>query len=279
METFTLSPPNFQKVTFLLFGEGKKCPEIWKKPIKIEETKKGEKILFHTEEKTSGIVSILQAYSIIARKVEPELEGKLLLAKSILMIMKKIRGDNYIFCENAEEFSSASFKATNSPSNAEDYLVNSSFLDSEVLLFNLLVSFTVVAGPAKLNSPKKKMPFISYQGFPSLNFILLLLTGFPADTTASQYSIEDGSMRIPVSSSQQIGIIGADPGSLQAHVGGPLSKPKERIWIAIYIGRVTAISFESGCFMEYNPCASDSLRVQALTSDSQLFIKLQALVQ
>jgi hypothetical protein len=279
MESFSLSPVDFQKVTLLIFGEGKKCPEVWKAPIGIEEAPNGNKILFKTEEKTSGIVSILQSYSIIARRHEPKLEGKMLLAKSILMIMKKIRGDNYIFCEKAEEFSSASFKATNLSAAAEEYLINSDFLDSEVLLFNLLVSFTVLAGPAMLNSPKKKMPFISFQGFPSLNFLMLLLTGFPADTTASQYSIEDGSMRIPVSTSQQIGIVGADPGSLQAHVGGPLSKPKERIWVAIYIGRATAVVFEDGCFIEYNPCATGELRIQSLESDSSLFTKLQSLVQ
>ena len=280
METYTLNTQNFKKILNFVLGEGKKCPDCLKSPITIIPNEKGQYILFNSSELTSTFISIIQSYSLIVRKLNPSVEGKSLLAKSILLMMKKIRGDNYLFCETIKEDSSALFYATNSNVIAENYLVEGNFLDSHDLIYLLIISFATLAGPAKLSSPKKKnIPFVSSRGYLSINFILLLLTGFPADTSSSQYSIEDGTISIPVSSSQQIGLISADPGAIATHIGSPLAKPRERIWLCIYIGRSTCISFEEGCFIEYNPCAEGELKVQKLPPDSSLFAKLQALVE
>lgn len=274
MENFSLSPENFSKVLKFLVGDSRQIPVSWKCPIKMSHNPSGELIIFDANEQTSSMMAVLQAYAFVVRKFYPSLEGRKLLVSVIIHIIKLIRGQNFIFCTGFSSDGTGYFTSSNTEDVVHKYLIESTFLDSPQAVLLLALSFCTVAGPAKLSSPHRKIPFLSSEGYASINFILFLLTGFPADSPSSIFQIENGSMRIPVHTQQQVGLIDADSNS-QYNIGTTLLVPKDKVWVVINKNYYTTVLCSNDVYFEYNVSAIEGFKVNTIPDDNNLIIRIK----
>ena len=257
------------------YVSNKKIGDSWKQPIQfVENTKR----IFQKESGPCGFLSVLQAYIILNYKKDKNKTNEDLLIESTLDIMKKIR-NIFAFCQIFDEdHKEIMIYSTNDETEARQFLEDSGFFDNSNSILLFLVSLAYIAGPALLSSYAFQEGFIANNGQTSIQLVLLMLTGLPADSVSDVHTVQGGMLISGVLLPQDIGLLVVDEEESLSKVGYPLLSPQEKIWIIYYGGHFTTIAILNDCFCEYNNIIGSAEEYSICNSNHILFSVLTELV-
>ena len=225
--------------------------KTWEQPIDFF----GQTLRLHQHaEGPCGLFSVLQAYIIMNHHKNPKKTPEQLLYDSAADIMFKIR-KCYAFCQFIDlENKVMQISLMKNREDAIQYMEKSDYLVQKNSVFLLAISFVYLTGPALLNSYAVPEPFIGDNGYASVQFVLLLITGMIADSASDDFMVYSSFLFSGVCFSQDIGMLYADRDSIEEReIGKYLMFPKEDIWIIYYGGHFNTIAYEKDKnFYEYN---------------------------
>lgn len=254
MEVFELKGDNFAKV--MSFVKNGAIPEAWRQPIDfVGDTFR----LYQKLPGPCGLLSALQAYILVNRKKNPDASPNELLIQSTLQIMLKMR-QSFVFCQLYDEFNKKLvFYATDNYDVADAYLKDSGFMQCQIAVLLLTISFVVLTGPSLLISYAFPEPFIDLKGYTTMQFVLLLTTGLITDSLNSEFCVHGAVLVTGVVLDQDIGMLLVDEEGADQKVGYPLLNPNEKVWIIYYGGHFTSVIYIDGEFREFNTTDHDPI--------------------
>jgi hypothetical protein len=202
-----------------------------------------------------GLFAVLQAYILLHRKGRPSLPNHEYLADSVLDIMFRLRRSPvFIFCQIFDPGNkSLLFLSTSDRDAAKNYINDSGFLRTPIAALLLAISFVCIAGPAKLSGLSINEPMLYPDGRTTVQFVLLLITGNVADSASDDLKVVGSSLYTGVLVRQDIGYLIQDEQEAHDHVGEPLAKPKELIWVRFLGGHFDAIAHAQDGFRLFDP--------------------------
>lgn len=208
-----------------------------------------------------GVISSLQAYMI--KYIQNSTEKKFpydILDECILEIMCQIR-NSYVFVTDInEEKKRIKFLVTDDIEDARTYLNECQWTRYPYAILNFTLSIVMLVGPAWLKYSSIAEPVIDENGYTSLNFVYLLLTGEVIDNFHRNNLMTGRIVSKGVSKPSEIGLISVASNG-EGNVGVYASVSKANIWLYFNGSHFTVWIYSQSESIELDPLISSECRV------------------
>lgn len=273
LETYELRDGDFDRV--MKFA-GRGLGDNWVTPFDFF----GDTLrLYQPKAGPCGLFAVLQAHIVSIHHSSPTLSNKDLLVEAVLRTMEKLR-TSYTFCQLLDvENKHLVFLATQERSAAEQYLKESGLLQTEIAAKLIAVSLIYLAGPALLSSAAFCDPAVHEDQNTQMHFVLLLLTGFMADTCRDTSVVKNNMLLLGVHTKQDIGLLYMDTGNSMGEVGEHLMTASESIWVVYSGGHFFTIEWSASEFRIWDPFLDNDREYLVMIPEHPLYHTLSSLVK